>query len=445
MYKRGFTANSKQSLVTFKLKMDELKIHRTIAYLLLLLAALSSTTLGLAVKRQSDSECLFQYVLQPPRDNFNICNPFQPAENSLTLECSILVMDSRPGELTIDWIYTSTGDRTETLLSNTTATSLGTLVYSTITIANTRAGHYYCQPNSTQAGLLKSSSQTTVFSKPLYVVIDNSCEGQQLSTEQPECILNGNSLSGTTTTELSNSETSAEPTIDPPENHNILYKSLGGVGLLLIVIVVCTGLIVCCHHKRTSRSRVPNSQGKGSRVVREWHAVRTTQTSPQPLNDVVTRQYIPPPHTLPPVLASMERDSRLTSSGYVDANSTLAEHRIQYQNYSSIIQTNRDDQSEWSQQEQPRAQKLAKSTLPASYTPHNIDQQYVNYRQPHGNVPLEPIYEDGNKNPTQQLKERVKASQEEAYSEVGNTEHLYQGLVPETMNYTSLYHMVNKN
>ncbi len=115
MYKRGFTANSKQSLVTFKLKMDELKIHRTIAYLLLLLAALSSTTLGLAVKRQSDSECLFQYVLQPPRDNFNICNPFQPAENSLTLECSILVMDSRPGELTIDWIYTSTGDRTETL------------------------------------------------------------------------------------------------------------------------------------------------------------------------------------------------------------------------------------------------------------------------------------------------------------------------------------------
>ncbi len=140
--------------------------------------------------------------------------------------------------------------------------------YKCLQIANTRAGHYYCQPNSTQAGLLKSSSQTTVFSKPLYVVIDNSCEGQQLSTEQPECILNGNSLSGTTTTELSNSETSAEPTIDPPENHNILYKSLGGVGLLLIVIVVCTGLIVCCHHKRTSRSRVPNSQGKGSRVVR---------------------------------------------------------------------------------------------------------------------------------------------------------------------------------
>ena len=173
--------------------------------------------------------------------------------------------------------------------------------------------------------------------------------------------------------------------------------------------------------------------------------MRTTQTSPQPLNDVVTRQYIPPPHTLPPVLASMERDSRVTSSGYVDVNPLLAEHRIQYQDYSSIIQTNRDNQSEWSQQEQPRAQKVAKSTLPASYTPHNIDQQYVNYRQPHGNVPLEPIYEDGNKNPTQQLKERVKVSQEEAYSEVGNKEHLYQGLVPETMNYTSLYHMVNKN
>lgn len=115
--------------------MDELQVHRTITYLILLLAALSSTTLGLAVKRQSGSGCLFQYVLQPPKDNFNTCNPFEPAESSLTLKCSILVWDSRPGELTIDWIYTSTGgDRTETLLSNTTATSPGTIVNSTITV-----------------------------------------------------------------------------------------------------------------------------------------------------------------------------------------------------------------------------------------------------------------------------------------------------------------------
>ncbi len=169
--------------------------------------------------------------------------------------------------------------------------------------------------------------------------------------------------------------------------------------------------------------------------------MRTTQTSPQSQNDRVTRQYVPPPHTLPPVLASVsvERDSRITSSGYVDANPLLAEHGAPYQDYSSITrQTNRDDQSEWSQ---PRAQKLAKTTLPSSYT--NTDHQYINCRQPHANVLLEPIYEDGTANATPQLKERPRSQGSlEEYSEVGNEVHLYQGLVPETIDYISLYHTV---
>lgn len=99
----------------------------------LLLAAVLTTGLGVPIKRQSSNNCLFQYVTQPSNVSFDTCNPFTPDENSLTLECSILVGDSRAGELTISWIFYS-GSVTETLSSTIAVTSPGTVISSNITV-----------------------------------------------------------------------------------------------------------------------------------------------------------------------------------------------------------------------------------------------------------------------------------------------------------------------
>ncbi len=103
---------------------------------ILVLAAVLTTTLGVPFKRQSDNNCLFQYVTQPLKTTFNTCNPFTPAENSLTLECSILVRDSREGELTINWIYIDSRDVTNILTPTITAirTSPETIITSNITV-----------------------------------------------------------------------------------------------------------------------------------------------------------------------------------------------------------------------------------------------------------------------------------------------------------------------
>lgn len=101
---------------------------------LLILAAVFATTLGVPSKRQSSNDCLFEYVTQPSNAaTFNTCNPFIPADSSFTLECSILVRDTREGELTINWIYR--GAVTEILSSRTTATSPGATISSNITVS----------------------------------------------------------------------------------------------------------------------------------------------------------------------------------------------------------------------------------------------------------------------------------------------------------------------
>lgn len=95
-------------------------------YLLLLLA-----TVVPAREKKSD-ECLYKFIVQPPKTILDVCNPFNPS--SLTLECSILVLDNRPGELTIDWFFTDAVAEIIPGSSSTFATSPGAVITSNITV-----------------------------------------------------------------------------------------------------------------------------------------------------------------------------------------------------------------------------------------------------------------------------------------------------------------------
>lgn len=165
-------------------------------------------------------------------------------------------------------------------------------------VRTTRTGRYYCQPNSTQAGLLQSSSQTTILSQALYFHNDNTCEGVSLSTEQRKCILQDsstnapsestNALSESTTVDQETTKDTESPTslldttttIDitttaastrPPASNVPLVAGFAvaliiGVTVVTILIVVCA-VPFCRRKRRTNRSKVPHSQGTGSRIV----------------------------------------------------------------------------------------------------------------------------------------------------------------------------------
>ena len=106
--------------------------HRAIPLYLLFQAV---AALGAVVKRESSSGCLYQFVTQPRADILSVCNPFEQ-QNSLTLECSILVMDNVPGEVTIQWVHKDQLSREETVLStSTTAHNQGDTITSTITVS----------------------------------------------------------------------------------------------------------------------------------------------------------------------------------------------------------------------------------------------------------------------------------------------------------------------
>ena len=106
--------------------------HRATPLYLLLLAV---AALGAVVKRESSSGCLYQFVTQPQADILRVCNPFKQ-QSSLTLECSILVMDNKPGEVTIQWVHKEQLSREETVLStSTTAHNQGDTITSNITVS----------------------------------------------------------------------------------------------------------------------------------------------------------------------------------------------------------------------------------------------------------------------------------------------------------------------
>ncbi len=154
-------------------------------------------------------------------------------------------------------------------------------------VPRTRTGRYYCQPNSTQAGLLQSSSQTTILSQALYFHTSTSCKGMILSTEHSKCILRDSPSntaeppSGITTQfdpettteppETENGSTTEKPlTMTPPDSlqpvsPEVYSVAIIGLALLIAAIVLCT--VPYCHHRRTNRSKVPHSQGNGSRIV----------------------------------------------------------------------------------------------------------------------------------------------------------------------------------
>ncbi len=155
-------------------------------------------------------------------------------------------------------------------------------------IETTKAGRYYCQPNSTQAGVLQSSSQIAILSQALYFHNDVSCEGLSLSTEQSQCILWESPINESEqTTTPSVQEVTTEDTTRPhstettnikmplkiPPTSNTDHGTVGitvvmmtGTILFLIVIVVC---VVQCFHwrRRTNRSRVPHSQGNATPIA----------------------------------------------------------------------------------------------------------------------------------------------------------------------------------
>ncbi len=163
----------------------------------------------------------------------------------------------------------------------------------------------------------------------------------------------------------------------------------------------------------------------------EWYAIRRTARNQESTRYGHT-PLTPAPSTDPPMRAISTRESRLTSSGYVDANPLL--HGVQYtftrlQPDNQAAETNQDIQS--------------------SYT--NAEHLYANYQPPHTEIRVESAQnEEANEaTNTQQKISRTDTSHdhsvEEIYSVVGRNTPIYQGLIPETVDYISLYDTVNKN
>ena len=217
----------------------------------------------------------------------------------------------------------------------------------------------------------------------------------------------------------------------------------------------------------------------------DWHAVNVrTNVLPsqrqQPSLHCTRAQQVPlsPPCTSPPVLD--------TSTGQTVTSPTPTNHldsSTQYNEYSSNWIASYDgDRSEWVQLKGASSTSIgvknrvavervgSTQSLPSvqssSGTKHH---SYMNYPPLNSNsrevqpslpkpvqeegIPTKPKAKRGLNEPRDErdrqrsqtsLPAVSRAQEEPGYSVVGNRGHIYQGLVPETMNYISLYHVVNR-
>lgn len=156
--------------------------------------------------------------------------------------------------------------------------------------------------------------------------------------------------------------------------------------------------------------------------------MRPPSTSPQ----LQHSPYVFPSQTQPPTHTrhARDRDSALTRSGYVDANSLVESYgsalESQYHEFVNGMQSHREHQSDSEDHMKTNVYRLASNNSTECLLPRNdeLTHCYENY----------PPSTSGTRH----------SQTEGAYSVVGIRGPIYQGLVPQTMNYLSLYHTVTK-